>query len=125
MPARLRYSEADLRLSGAWSPVQIAKSRPTFYVRRSQLASHWKLLRLIPKSEHRELSVWVDPLSTSAIRFRSTDLQSLELMDIKPDIMTVQPTSELEPGEYLLVAPLRGQTRTLVGYDFGVTQQAP
>ncbi|MDP2735986.1 MAG: hypothetical protein Q8P12_07325, partial [bacterium] len=120
VPVALRYKQAIIRLADPWASVQVAETQPTFYLRSSQPSEEWKLLQLTRKTAHREVRVWVDPLLVPAVRFSSDDLREVEVTEVEPVGLTLRPIMELQPGEYLLVAPLSGQRRTLIGYGFGV-----
>jgi len=122
LPIQLRYQERVIRLADFWAPLQVSERRPTFYVRGSYAGQKWKLLRLTQKRDQRELRVWIEPLFAPPIRFRPTDLREVEFTEVEPDVVILHPNLEFEPGEYLLVAPLRGQRRIFVGYDFGVAK---
>jgi hypothetical protein len=111
-------------LAASRAPLQITTQRPTFYVRGAHPGWGWQLLKLVKKDDYRELTVSSDIFSFARkLQFERSEIQEIELNMIAPDVLTVRPASDLEPGEYLIVNVGPGQQWLLMGYEFGIASK--
>src|SRR5262249_2253905 len=98
--------------------LQVAQSRPNFYV-REPASSGWQIVHLAVRKGQREL-----PLVTGdgfiGGGFRPGELRSTQITRGSESLFRVQPVQELPPAEYLLCTAATGARRLFVCFEFGV-----
>lgn len=108
-------------IPGAHSGIQIANdARPTFYLHAVN-PSDLYLVRAVSKDDYRELRMPVSRHFRKWAHFRAEDVADVAIVGINGDIVAIQPTSPLKPGEYAIATAFEsGEYWVRLGFDFGV-----
>jgi hypothetical protein len=108
-------------IPGPHSVIQIANDpRPTFYLHGVN-ASDLYLVRVSSKDDYRELRMPVSRHYRKWAHFRADDVAEVAVTGINGDIVSIQPTSALKPGEYALATTFeQGEYWLRLGFDFGI-----
>ncbi len=114
--------QAVVEMPGPNSGFRIANARPTFVVRGLSPATGMYLVRTNRKQDYRELRMPIGGRVTQWARFRSKDLNDIEMEPLFPGVLRVRPRADLKPGEYVLVSDLEPRYRAIrLAFEFGVT----
>jgi hypothetical protein len=110
-----------VRLDGAHAAIQLADSRPTFYVTRLPPNYRALIVRLSVRDSGREVTtrgIGAMP----QLSFRPRDVVEAE-MTPSGNVFAVRPREDLKPGEYMLVtSALPGAKWMLMGSEFGISR---
>ena len=110
----------DIDIPDSRSRFQIADSRPTFYLRGISAGGAQKLLKVASREDYRRVT-GSEPDATYGLRFQGADTQPFEVTRVAYDIVKLQPSANLSPGEYVLASPgAPGQRYLMLGAQFGV-----
>jgi hypothetical protein len=110
-------------IPGPHSGFQISDARPTFYLHGVSPADLY-LVRATPKEDYREVRMKVNRHFRRWARFRDEDIAEVVITGVNGDVVAVQPTAALKPGEYALAATFQPDQYWLrLGFDFGVLGQ--
>jgi hypothetical protein len=113
------------RLPGRHSGIQIASdARPTFYLHGIS-PSDLYLVRAASKTYNREVRMPTSRHFWEWAHFEDKDLSDFDVVGVNGDIVAIQPSSALKPGEYALSATFQpGQYWIRLGFDFGIAGAA-
>jgi hypothetical protein len=107
----------DVPLGGSRADLQISKVG--FYLRKPT-SLDWRIVRLTSHYDQR----WIPIVSTGrpAIRdeFEPSRTHPVQIAHVATDVYTAVPTAPLQPGEYVLCAPVVGGQNVSACYGFGV-----
>lgn len=108
-------------IPGSHSDVQIANNpRPTFYLHGVN-PSDLYLVRAVSKEDYRELRMPVSRHFRKWAHFRAEDIAEVAVTGVNGDIVAIQPTSPLKPGEYAIATAFEpGEYWVRLGFDFGI-----
>jgi hypothetical protein len=108
-------------IPGSHAGIQIANDpRPTFYLHGVN-ASDLYLVRAVSKEDYRELRMPVSRHFRKWAHFRAEDVADIAVTGENGDIVAIQPTSALRPGEYAIATAFEpGQYWVRLGFDFGI-----
>jgi hypothetical protein len=108
-------------IPGPHSGIQIANDpRPTFYLHGVN-PSDLYLVRAVSKEDYRELRMPVSRHFRKWAHFRPEDVAEVAITGVNGDIVAIQPTSALKPGEYAIATAFEpGQYWVRLGFDFGI-----
>lgn len=109
------------QIPGAHSGTQIANdARPTFYLHGVN-PSDLYLVRAVSKEDYRELRMPVSRHFRKWAHFRSADVAEVAVTGVNGDIVAIQPTAPLKPGEYTIATAFeQGEYWVRLGFDFGI-----
>lgn len=113
-------------IPGPHSVIQIANDpRPTFYLHGVN-PSDLYLVRAVSKEDYRELRMPVSRHFRKWAHFRAKDVTGVAVVGVNGDIVAIQPTSSLQPGEYAIATAFEpGEYWVRLGFDFGILGAAP
>lgn len=113
-------TRVNSQLSGAHALVR-SGARPTFYVRGFSPFEGIYLIKGRVRNEYRVLPMTMRRNVFDGPEFHRGDGMDLEIRSITADLVSLQPRTDLKPGEYAIVVPPGGDFRWLgFGYSFGV-----
>jgi hypothetical protein len=113
---------------GPHSPLQIAQSRPTFYIRQApytssilgRTARDVVIVRFDTKKDRRELQITSGATAfTMKAGFSTERTPPITVSQPSVDALMVVPTEDLKPGEYLLTFV----GTAFSGWDFGISKE--
>jgi hypothetical protein len=107
---------------GRQAHTQVAGPRPALYLRGQHPGHGWSVVRLTPQTDHRELITTVPDMFAREPRmtFASGAPIALDPAATADDVVTLRPTADLMPGEYLVYKFVSGQAWLIEGYTFEV-----
>jgi len=107
---------------GRQARAHVAGPRPALYLRGQHPGQGWLVLRLTPQTDHRELIATIPDVLASRPRmtFASGAPLELDTDTTADDVVTLRPTADLTPGEYLVFKFVSGQPWLIEGYAFEV-----
>jgi hypothetical protein len=107
---------------GRQARAQVAGTRPALYLRGQHPAVGWSVVRLTPQTDHRELIATIPDMFAREPRmmFPSGAPIALDPATTADDVITLRPTADLAPGEYLVFRFVSGQPWLIEGYAFEV-----
>lgn len=96
--------------------------RPAFYLRSQHPEGRWSVVRLTAETDHRELIATIPDVFAREPRltFASGAPVVLDPAATADDVVTLRPTADLSPGEYLVFKFVSGQSWLIEGYTFEV-----
>jgi hypothetical protein len=113
--------KAIAEFQGPHAQLRTANTRPTFYVRGFPAAEGLYLVRNSEGQDRRELRMRVSRRVQQGPEFRKEDLHEIDVKSVGDHLISVQPRTNLMPGEYALVSVLDSRFRWIkVGFDFGI-----
>ena len=100
----------------------VAGPRPALYLRSQRPESGWAVVRLTPQTDRRELTATISDVFAREPRltFSSGAPVALDPATTADDVVTLRPTADLPPGEYLVFKFDSAQPWLLEGYTFEV-----
>ena len=109
-------------VEGRQARVRVTGARPAFYLRNQAPPKGWYMLRLKPGTDHREFSMRIpDALSYNRKAvYDSGPPMPVEATVNASDVVTLRPSADLMPGQYLLFRLAPGQDWFIEGYAFEV-----
>jgi len=113
-----RYSVA-----GAQAAARLGAGRPTLYLRSEHpTRGGWMLVRMTSEIDHREILAHVPDLFAKQARmsFDSGSPVPLEVTSTAADVVSLRPTVDLAPGEWLLFRFVDSSPWLMEGYAFEV-----
>jgi hypothetical protein len=130
-------SKANWKVLGAWdrarenrryvvpgrqARAQVAGPRPAFYLRGQRPERGWSVVRLTPQTDRRELIATIRDVFAREphLTFASGAPVELDPATTADDVVTLRPTADLTPGEYLVFKFVQGQLWLIEGYAFEV-----
>lgn len=107
---------------GRQAHAQVTGPRPALYLRGQRPERGWMVLRLTPQVDHRELTATVPDVFANQPRmtFTSGEPEALDLAAPADDVVTLRPTADLAPGEYMVFKFVSGQPWLIQGYAFEI-----
>jgi len=107
---------------GRQASARAAGPRPVFYLRSQHPERGWWLVRLTTEQNDRELVATIpDALANPPrIRFASGAPVALDPATTADDVVTLRPTADLTPGEYIVFKFVSGQSWLIEGYAFEI-----
>jgi hypothetical protein len=107
---------------GRQAHAQVAGPRPALYLRGQRPERVWSVVRLTPQTNRRELIATIRDVFARQPRmtFASGAPVELEPATTADDVITLRPTADLTPGEYLVFKFVPGQLWLIEGYAFEV-----
>jgi hypothetical protein len=107
---------------GRQARAHVAGPRPALYLRSQRPERGWSVVRLTPQTDHRELIATIPDVFARAPRltFASGAAVALDPAATADDVVTLRPTADLAPGEYLVFKFASGQPWLIEGYTFEV-----
>jgi hypothetical protein len=131
-------SKANWKALGAWDLARekrlyvvpgrqarayVAGPRPAFYLRGQRPERGWSVVRLTPQTDHRELIATIPDVFAREPRmtFASGAPIKLDPAVAADDVVTLRPTADLPPGEYLVFKTVSVHPWLLEGYAFEVS----
>ena len=108
-------------IPGSHSGTQIANdARPTFYLHGVNPSGLY-LVRAVSKEDYRELRMPISRHFRKWAHFRAQDVADVAVTGVNGDIVAIQPTSPLKPGEYTIATAFEpGEYWVRLGFDFGI-----
>jgi len=130
-------SKTDWKVLGSWDRARerrryivpglqarahVAGPRPALYLRGRHPELRWSVVRLTPQADHRELVATIPDVFARQprLRFASGAAVELDPSTTADDVVTLRPTADLAPGEYLVFKFVPGQSWVIEGYAFEV-----
>jgi len=107
---------------GRQARAHVAGPRPALYLRSERPGSDWSMVRLTPETDHRELIATIPDVFAREPRmtFASGAPVKLEPANPADDVVTLRPTADLAPGEYLVFKFVSDQPWLIEGYAFEI-----
>jgi len=107
---------------GRQARVHVTGPRPALYLRGQRPGRGWLVVRLTPQTDHRELIATIPDVFARdpRMRFASGAPVELDPAITADDVITLRPTADLTPGEYLVFKIVSGQSWLIEGYAFEV-----
>jgi hypothetical protein len=96
--------------------------RPVFYLRGQHPEREWRVVRLTAQKDDRELIATIPDVFANAprMKFASGAPVALDPTTTAEDVVTLRPTADLAPGEYLVFKFVSGQSWLIEGYAFEI-----
>jgi hypothetical protein len=109
-------------VAGRQARAHVAGPRPALYLRGQRPERGWSVVRLMPQTDHRELIATIRDVFAREprMKFASGAPVELESATTADDVVTLRPTADLTPGEYLVYKFVSGQPWLIEGYAFEV-----
>jgi hypothetical protein len=109
-------------LAGRQARAHVTGPRPALYLRGQRPESGWLVVRLTPQTDRRELIGSIRNMYASVPRmtFASGEPVELDPATTADDVVTLRPTADLTPGEYLVFKFDSAQPWLIEGYAFEV-----
>lgn len=112
---------ARVELPGPQALVRSAGPKPLFYIRGFSPANGMYLVRAQSERQYRDVRMRVDRSLFDGPRFRSRDLYPFDVNGVAPDVVTLTPRTNLQPGEYVIVPAIEAGYRWIqFAYGFGI-----
>jgi hypothetical protein len=107
---------------GRQARAQVVGPRPALYLRGQRPERLWSVVRLTAQTDHRELFATIRDVFARQPRMTFTSGAPVELDPsvTADDVVTLRPTADLTPGEYLVIKFVPGQPWLIEGYAFEV-----
>ena len=107
---------------GRQAHAHVAGPRPAFYLRSQRPEREWSVVRMTPQTDYRELIATIPDVFAREPRmtFASGAPVGLDPATTAEDVVTLRPTADLAPGEYLVFKLVSGQPWLIEGYTFEV-----
>jgi hypothetical protein len=107
---------------GRQARAHVAGPRPALYLRSQRPEHGWLVVRLTPRTDYRELIATIRDVFAREPRmtFASGAPVGLDPATTADDVVTLRPTADLTPGEYLVIKFVPGQPWLIEGYEFEV-----
>jgi len=107
---------------GRQARAHVSGPRPALYLRGQHLENGWSVVRLAPQTDHRELIATIPDVFAREPRLKFSTGVPVALDTATPadDVITLRPTADLTPGEYLVFRFASGQPWLIEGYAFEV-----
>jgi hypothetical protein len=107
---------------GRQARAHVAGPRPALYLRGQRPGRGWAVVRLTPQADYRELIATIPDVFANRPRmtFDSGAPVDLDPATAADDVVTLRPTADLPPGEYLVFKFVSGQPWLIEGYAFEV-----
>jgi hypothetical protein len=116
------YGREDRRylVPGRQARARLAGARPVLYLRGQHPGREWSMVRLTPQTDDRELITTIPDVFATLprIKFASGAPVGLESTLTAEDVVTLRPTADLTPGQYLVFRFVSDQTWVIEGYAF-------
>jgi hypothetical protein len=108
---------------GRQARAHVTGPRPALYLRGQHPGREWSVVRLTPAPDHRELAATIQDVFSRdpRMKFASGTPAELDAATTAADVVTLRPTIDLAPGEYLIFKLVPGQPWLIEGYAFEVT----
>jgi len=108
---------------GRQARAYVAGPRPALYLRGQRPERGWSVVRLTPQTDHRELIATIPDVFAREPRltFASGAPVRLDPAAAADDVVTLRPTADLPPGEYLVFKTVSTQPWLIEGYAFEVS----
>jgi hypothetical protein len=110
-------------LPGLRARTQVLGPRPTLYLRSQHPGAGWSIVRLSAQTDHRELVGTISDVFAREPRliFASGAPVPVDPSATADDVVTLRPTADLAPGEYLIFRFVVDQPWLIEGYAFEVS----
>jgi hypothetical protein len=107
---------------GRQARAHVSGPRPALYLRDQHPEGGWSVVRLTPQTNYRELIATIRDVFASELRLKyaSGPPVALDPATTADDVITLRPTADLAPGEYLVFKLVPGQPWVIEGYAFEV-----
>lgn len=112
--------QTSIPLGSGRSGLEITNARPTFYAREPAAAKGWEILHLTSRKDQRVLRLASTGDFDQLRRTEPNQVRDVEMKHVAGGIFTLQPTADLENGEYLLCAGVQGGVHLDLCYSFGI-----
>jgi hypothetical protein len=109
-------------VAGRQARAHVAGPRPALYLRSQRPERGWSVVRLTTQTDHRELNATIRDVFAREPRmtFASGAPVVLDPATTADDVVTLRPTADLTPGEYLVFKFVSDQPWLIEGYTFQV-----
>jgi hypothetical protein len=107
---------------GRQAHAHVTGPRPALYLRGQRPENGWAVVRLTPQTDRRELIATIRDVFAREprMKFASGAPVDLDPANMADDVITLRPTADLAPGEYLVFRFAPGQPWVIEGYAFEV-----
>jgi hypothetical protein len=107
---------------GRQARAHVTGPRPALYLRGQRPETGWSVVRLTPQTDHRELIATIPDVFAREprLKFSSGAPVTLDPATTADDVVTLRPTSDLAPGEYMVFKFDSAQPWLIEGYTFEV-----
>jgi hypothetical protein len=107
---------------GRQARAHVAGPRPVLYLRGQHPEYGWSVVRLTPQSDQRELVATIPDVFSREPRMKFASGAPVEMDPAiaADDVVTLRPSADLTPGEYLVFRFAPGQPWVIEGYAFAV-----
>jgi hypothetical protein len=117
--AFMRARDYNVPLGGSHADLQIAGRQPVFIL-RAPTSLTWRIVRLTSRDDERLLRIASTGHPATTAAFDPARTRQVQVTRLANEIFSVRPAAPLEPGEYVLCAPVPGAANVSACYGFGI-----